>query len=444
MSNITRRLLVAAAVGSSALAAAAPARAENQHVCVEIALQRSAKKPADPPAKPERAPEAAAPKPPAPPAPDAPQPPGAAAADAAPDPGHVKLAVLPTPAPPPAPAPPLRPVAPPRPEADTSSVVTPGSDADVLPHDAAAKLGTAEGLPLGQRPLSYMKRLLEYYVSHEKGFVAVQSGCEQTISVELYPLVDGWTAFARYSGTGREERVDRLLPTELSQFAERAVTSLLYGKPISTTINRENVLVSDSKEYAQRIHGSSHFIMAVGTQVRAGRFATAGADGKATDQLRVFSPVSAFMGYRGRFESWGLEVGAIGGMGTSLTSDTANPAGGHIDFAGDAGLQLHFLRYFDPRGLTSFYYGAGATFELLFFQAIAAADSRQNGPRSYLLGGGVDVDLLLGWEFMRASTAQFFLQAEAQAPAYVLSNENSDGQIHTYFPAVGLKLGVMF
>jgi hypothetical protein len=69
---------------------------------------------------------------------------------------------------------------------------------------------------------------------------------------------------------------------------------------------------------------------------------------------------------------------------------------------------------------------------------------RQNGDRSYLLGGGVDVDLLLGWEFMRASTAQFFLQAEAQVPAYLLSNENQNGQIHTWFPAIGLKLAVMF
>ncbi len=399
MSTIHGRLLVAAAMGSAALAGARAARADNLRVCVDITLQRLARKQANP-SKPE------------PPAPRS----------------------LP---------PPLKPLASPPPPPDPA-VVTPGSDGDVLPKEVADKLGTSDGLPLGQRPLSYMKRLIEHFVSHEKGFVAVQSECQATIFVELYPLVDGWTVFARYSGTGREERVDRLLPNELSQFAERVATSLLYGKPISATINRENVLVSDSKEYAQRIHGSSHFFMGVGTQVRAGRFPTAAANGLAVDQFRVFSPVSAFMGYRGRFEGWGLEAGAIGGMGTAQTSIQNNPGGGHIDFAGDAGLQLHFLRYFDPRGLTSFYYGAGSTFELLVFQAIAAQNMRQDGTRSYLLGGGVDVDLLLGWEFMRASTAQFFLQAEAQLPAYVLSNENQNGEIHTWFPAMGLKLAVMF
>ena len=33
-----------------------------------------------------------------------------------------------------------------------------------------------------------------------------------------WTLVQGWTVFARYSGTGREERIDRLYTTELSQF----------------------------------------------------------------------------------------------------------------------------------------------------------------------------------------------------------------------------------
>jgi hypothetical protein len=83
-------------------------------------------------------------------------------------------------------------------------------------------------------------------------------------------------------------------------------------------------------------------------------------------------------------------------------------------------------------------------FELLVFNAITPAGQRQSGNRSYLVGGGIDVDLVLGWEFMRASTAQFFLQAEAKLPAYVLSNENISGEIHTWFPAMGFKLGVMF
>jgi hypothetical protein len=167
-------------------------------------------------------------------------------------------------------------------------------------------------------------------------------------------------------------------------------------------------------------------------------------NGHAVDQYRFFSPVQAFLGYRGRFESWGLETVFMGGMGTSVTAVTNNPYGGHVDLAGDAAVQMHFLRYFDPRGVTSFYLGAGSTFEVLVFQATAPVAERSDHLRSYLLGGGVDVDLLMGWEFMRASTAQFFLQAEAQLPTYVLSNENQDGNIHSWFPAATFKLAVMF
>jgi hypothetical protein len=358
-------------------------------------------------------------------------------------------------APRPAPKPALSPATPgaaPAP-ADTadSGLVVAGSEQDVLPPvGAVSKDHPPMNLPIGQRPLGYLKRLIEYYVSHEKGFTAVQSGCTDTLRVELYPLVDGWTAFARYSGTGREERVDRLMPNELSQFAERAATSLLYGKPISATINRETVLSSDSKEYAQRIGGTNHFLLGFGTQLRVGRFATAvdnpsdPRNGQAVSALRFFSPVSFMLGYRGRFESWGLETTVLASVGTSKTAASKNPGGGHIDFLGDTALQLHFLHYFDPRGLMSFYMGGGTTFELLGFQAIRAQKARDTSDRTLLLGGGLDVDVVLGFEFMRASTAQFFLQTELQAPAYTLSNETTDGAVHGWFPSVGIKLGMLF
>ena len=57
---------------------------------------------------------------------------------------------------------------------------------------------------------------------------------------------DGDVIGIGYSGNGREERVDHLYPDELSQFAERAALALLYDVPISSTINRENVLRADS------------------------------------------------------------------------------------------------------------------------------------------------------------------------------------------------------
>jgi hypothetical protein len=304
-------------------------------------------------------------------------------------------------------------------------------------------------LPIGQTSVVYMKRLFEHFVTHQPGYIAVDEKCDQRIMVELYPLREGWTAFARYSGTGREERVDQLFPSELSQYAERAVLALFEDVPISDTINRENVLRSDSQKSAQRVKGTNHFVLVLGTQLRGGMVDTAieeGANvGQVESKFRVFSPLKAGLGYRGRFENWGLEAMAHVGIGTQSTSVDDNPAGGHIDLGGDAGMAVHFLHYFDPRGLSSLYLGAGATFELLWFRVIKDENNRPNDDtRSTLVTGGLDIDGVIGWEFMRASAVQFYLQAEINAPTYVAQTEDTSGSLHTWFPGVSLKLGVVF
>jgi len=150
------------------------------------------------------------------------------------------------------------------------------------------------------------------------------------------------------------------------------------------------------------------------------------------------------LGYRGKFESWGVESLAGFGIGTSKTAARRNPLGGHIDYGGDAHIQLHFFRYLNPRGLSSWYLGAGSTFELLWFSAIQPEGERGHDDRSTLVGGGVDVDGVFGIEFMRASRVQFFLQGELNVPAYALWTEDDAGSIRTYFPAVSVKLGVVF
>jgi hypothetical protein len=300
------------------------------------------------------------------------------------------------------------------------------------------------GLAPGQTSVHYLERLLEHFVTHEVGTVAVADQCEETLRVELYPLQSGWTAFARYSGNGREERVDQLFPHELSQFAERAVLALLQDVPISTTIRRDTVLRSDSLRSIQRIRGTHHFVLALGTQVRLGRIASTQDDGSARPEWRVFSPMSLSTGYRGRFESWAVSTMVELGIGTSRTGLRQNSAGGHLDLGGDFGIGIHFLRYLNPRGISSFYLGAGSTFEVLWFSAIKPEKLRGSDPRSTLVSGGLDVDLLCGYEFMRASSVQFFLQGGLQLPAYAARSENEHATISTWFPGINIKMGVAF
>ena len=221
--------------------------------------------------------------------------------------------------------------------------------------------------------------------------------------------------------------------------------ALLYNRPIAATINRDTVLRSDSKKSVQRVEGTNHFVLDLGTQLRGGQFYTAQDNGSARLETRVFSPMTFGAGYRGKFEAWGVDAGAQGGVGTTRTSARKNSDGGHVDFAGDAAAALHFLRYLKPRDLTSFYVGAGSSFELLWFQTIRPSGDRAQDARSTLNGGGLDVDLVCGWEFMRASAVQFFLQGELNLPAYLVQTQDDyKGQIDTWFPSATLKLGMMF
>lgn len=304
-------------------------------------------------------------------------------------------------------------------------------------------------LPLGQTPTAYLKRLIEHFVTHEPGFIASESECAQRVEVELYPLKVGWTAFARYSGTGREERVDQLLPTELSQFAERSAVALLHDVSIEATLHRDNVLWSDSLKSTQRIRGRNHFVMGVGTRIRSGRFdtlnkAAVGTPNEVTQEYRLFTPMALNLGYRGQFDQFGVEALAELDLGTTTRSPRSNPAGGHIDYGGSTGAILHVLRYTNSRGLASPYFGAGATFALHWFRATKAEGERNPDSRSTLFGGGLDFDLVAGYEFMRASAVSFFLQGELTLPAYVISSENNDGRINTWFPGAALRLGASF
>jgi hypothetical protein len=338
---------------------------------------------------------------------------------------------------PPAPPPP-----PPSPAAPGEPKPIPELDS-MPPAPPPPRQGDAN-VPVGQDPVSYLKRLIEHFVSHERGFAAVPSGCEERIDVELYPLREGWmTVFARYSGTGREERVDYLLSDELSQFAERVVTALLYDRPISTTILRDTVLRADSKKAQQRIRGTNHFEIGLAAPLRLGiTVPRAQSDGSAADQAAGFWPFELSLGYRGKFEAWGLEARFGLVIAPDKTGLSQNSGGGAIDYGGNINFTLHFLRYLNPRGLSSWYLGAGGAFEVLWFYQIDQGGP--NGSRSTLASGGFSFELISGIEFMRASKAQFFLQAALILPAYAVEIGDHAQHMNTWFPGASLMLGMLF
>ncbi|MEZ4266837.1 MAG: hypothetical protein R3F39_10700 [Myxococcota bacterium] len=416
------RIFVAGLLCVAALARTGPARADDERICVEVVTRSHGEAP------PALTPEPAPPQPPA------------AASDS-----------------PPPESPPARPRAKlPRladggpPEATQPEI---GSSESPAAAEAPAPPRRRRAGPILRAfpypPEPYLKRLIEHYVTHERGFAAADTACTQTLRVELYPLGDGWTAFARYSGSEREEKVDRLRYEEFSRFASRVALALLYDRPIVETVRRDNVLDADSTHEIERIRGSNHFVAELGTTIRVPThgIATSRDPSKPVEnRVRILSTVDASIGYRGSFRAWGLDIRiGVGGNASQRAGQRSNPLGGHVDPTVNLSTGLSFFWYLAPQAVNSLYAGLGTRLDVSFFRAVEARlpdpNLRDGGP---ILGAGLSAIGVLGYELLRTNSVRPFVEASLIVPAYVVKAENDYGKVDSWMPGFGLKFGAMF
>jgi len=294
-------------------------------------------------------------------------------------------------------------------------------------------------------PVLYLKRLIEYQVTHEAGFESVKSGCSQTLTVELYPVKHGWTVFARYSGNGREEKVDVVRLDELGTFAERVTTALLRDLSISQTLTRTTVLRADSETRVRRVQTRPHFLLAMGSTARMGKLPTAPNEtDPAVEQWRVETPLSFAIGARNKFRAWALDATVRLDIGLVERSARRSAGGGHVDYSAGGGLGLGFLAYADPDAVNTLYYGGGGSFEVSRYQSQGARDKTGYQPSpDGLWGGGLNVEGIIGYEFMRTSALHFFVQGTLSFPAYVFESENDQSRIQAYIPSAGALVGLL-
>lgn len=296
-------------------------------------------------------------------------------------------------------------------------------------------------------PQAYLTRMLEHYITHEQNFVAVKSGCRHRMVVELYPLRMGWTAFARYSGNQQEEKIDQVFYSELPRVAKRFALALLHNKSVDQTIDRLSVLKADSVTNIETIKGTDHFVAAVGSGFRfpvtglpSARKGAPGAEVKSS--FRLLTPVNLQLGYRGSFTSWCIDTYARLGIGVSKKSQKSNELGGHVNHDIDFGLGLSMLWYAQPKGINSFYGGAGASFDMSWYSVVEPAD--YSGSNKSLFGGGLTLNGIIGYEFLRTSSVRPFTQLEFHVPAFLVSTENEVGSIDSWIPGVTVMAGAMF
>jgi hypothetical protein len=296
-------------------------------------------------------------------------------------------------------------------------------------------------------PDRYLKRLVEYHVTHEPGFESTEEGCRETLTVELYPVRSGWTVFARYSGTGREEKVDVVRLDELGIFAERVTTALLRDRTIGETLTRTTVLRADSETRTRQVRTRTHFMLSMGSTARVGVLPTApNASDPAEEKLRVETPLSFAIGARNKFRAWALDATARLNVGLAERASYLQAGGGHVDYSVGLGLGLGFVAYVDPDAVNTLYYGGGGGFDLSRYQILPEWDegAGSRGSPEGLWGGGLNVEAVLGYEFMRTSTLHFFVQGLLSLPAYVFESEGDLGRVHAYVPGASVQLGLLF
>jgi len=333
---------------------------------------------------------------------------------------------------------PMLPLAEPEETTAKPTLPTPSVTTDVAPANAPPPRPAFD-------EAAYLTRMFEYEVTHEVGFAAVKKGCQQHLDVELYPLPGGWTVFARYSGNQREEKIDSVSVDELGVLARRLTRALLRDVPVNETITRSSVLKADTEQRLRKIGVQGHVLFGLGSALRFGLLPNAQTESDAPHaEERFLTPATIMLGYRGKFQEWGLDAFLRGNLGITERTPNANRPGGHVDYAGGLSLGLHFLNYFDPDGITSLYAGGGASFELTFLTMIRPEDRRTESDRDTLVSGGLNVDAVAGYEFMRASAIHFFAQLELNVPTYGIRFERTWGVVDTYLPGAVAHIGVIF
>jgi hypothetical protein len=199
----------------------------------------------------------------------------------------------------------------------------------------------------------------------------------------------------------------------------------------------------------RQVKTRTHFLLSMGSTARVGLLPTSPTDGgPAEDSLRAETPLSFSIGARNKFRAWALDARARLDVGLSERASYVETEGGHADFSVGLGLGLGFLSYVNPDAVNTLYYGGGASFDVSRYQILPPwkedTSVENRATPDGLWGGGLNVDAVLGYEFMRTSTLHFFVQGLASIPAYVFEAESDLGRIHSYIPSVSAQVGLLF
>lgn len=282
--------------------------------------------------------------------------------------------------------------------------------------------------------VQFFKRYMEYTISHEQGYISVKQNCDEVLTIELYAIPEGWSVFARYTGTAQEESVDKLKLDEIQSFSERIVQALFYKKDFETTVDRYNVISSDSHKKLKKMKGERQAFFAAGVSPRR----MLSGKNYSSREVQYSNPFVMRLGSKYSYSHWSMQVHGHAGFNPNKSSLLDTNKVGEVVFAGEGGIGVQFLYTPEIKALTGAYFGTGGTMKVQSYTAFGETQDQ------ILFGGGLDLDLISGWEVFRGTQREAFIQVELNLPTYLVQSRKSNGFIDSWTPSVTGLIGMNF
>jgi hypothetical protein len=264
----------------------------------------------------------------------------------------------------------------------------------------------------------------------QQGVQVVQQNCAGTFVVYHVRLGNSITIFMQ-APQGYRQATARALE-EVPPVYSQMVRSLLTGQPMNTindTVDRTNA--TSAQQAPNRVEADSLWYARLGY---------GGAIGPS------FSNGPAFgFGYRYELDSLGIDFSFLNLMVASDSSSTGGSAG-----ATGSWVKLMALYFLNPTANRSSYLGGGVGWG---GTAVAHANNNAGAIGSNVgeyTGSGLQAELSLGYELLRASTIRMFIQADATLPFYKARSEtyistaagSTTTYESTYVPSFAVSFGI--
>jgi len=228
----------------------------------------------------------------------------------------------------------------------------------------------------------------------------------------------GNTITVTLSGPNGNRQGTALGLDDLPALYSQMVRSIVTGRPMGGmgVVDRTNVTASQTS--ARRV-GSDRF-----------GYARVGYSGIFADRTQG-APALGF-GYRAELDSFGFDVSFLNAQISSSDYTSSSASAGSL-------LKLQVLRFTNPAGNTTKYFGGGVGWGWTNVESLALDLSSGDGR-------GLEGNLTAGYEIGRATTVRLFAQVDATLPFYkVISNSYSKSGVVTtrqYAPSLVFSVGL--